>query len=222
MPPDDGLHAWYDRHARLYARLTPRIPVVNRLRHRAVAHLGLESGDTVADMGAGPGSNLQALSPAVDPDGTIICVELSSDMAAIGRRRAGSSAHIVRGDARHPPIRGPLDGVLATFVITLFEHPDRVIDRWWELLAPGGRLALLNLAPATGPFAKPMNRLLGLGLRITTPNTSEIDEDLVELLRRRIARAHEALASRAASVTYNAEWDDTIRLVVGEKGGTGE
>lgn len=216
-PDARDIAARYDRWAGAYASVTRRLPVVGHLRDRAVAALDLQPGDRVIDVGCGPGPNLARLREAVDPDGTVVGLDASERMVGHAERTAPPGVDLVRGDARRPPVRGGYDGLLATFVVTLFEEPDLVVARWWDLVDPGGRVVLLNMAPGRGPLAKPLNGALRIGLALTTPGPA--DEDLVALLDRRLATAHGALAERADRVQYHEAGEGLVRIAVGVKAG---
>ncbi|MFW6152766.1 MAG: class I SAM-dependent methyltransferase, partial [Halobacteriota archaeon] len=122
---------------------------------------------------------------------------------------------LVRGDVRSPPI-GSVDGVLATFVVTLFDDPAAVVETWWELLEPGGRLAMLNVGPIRGTLGRWVNPALQVGLWLSTPTADRLDDDLVGVLHERVMAAHERLADRAVHVEYE-EHAGLVRLVIGTK-----
>lgn len=205
----------YDRWARAYAAFVRRLPVVGRARDRAVTAMDLHAGDRVVDMGCGPGVNLGRLQRAVGPSGTVIGLDASERMLQLTRRDGPARVDLVRADARRPPLATPVDGVLATFVVTIFEDPDHVVSTWWDHLAPGGRLALLNLAPVRGPLGPPLNLALTVSLAVSTPGSRE--DRLIDLLDRRLNAAHAALVERADRVHYRDDLWGGLRLAVGEK-----
>lgn len=207
--------AAYDRWARPYAAVVRRLPVVGRARRRAVRSLDLGAGDRAVDVGCGPGVNLGFLHDAVGPEGTVVGLDASGRMLRLAGRARRPGVALVRGDARRPPLRPPVDGVLSTFVVTLFDDPADVVAAWWDLLAPGGRLALLNMAPVRGPLGPPVNLALSVGLALTTPGRPA--DDLVGLLDRRVRAAHRELSANADRVVYDEAWNGALRLAVGVK-----
>lgn len=215
--PSPAVAAFYDRWADLYAVLARAAPGIRGFRRRAVDELGLVSGDVAIDMGCGPGPNLPLLADAVGPSGRVVGIDVSTAMLDRADRGGDPAVDLVRADASRPPVDGPVDGVISTFVVTLFPDPDRVVRRWWDLLEPGGRLALLNVAPARGPFAEVLNVGLEVGLFVSTPTRSAYDESLVEVLRGRIDRAHTALSDAADRVVYHDAADGMVRLAVGTR-----
>jgi SAM-dependent methyltransferase len=56
-------------------------------RDRVVDRLGLRSGDTVLDVGCGPGTNLDALQRRVGPLGRIVAFEKSPELLEVARYR---------------------------------------------------------------------------------------------------------------------------------------
>lgn len=211
---DPTVAAAYDRWARLYALAARRTPGVARLRRLAVDELALSPGDTVVDMGCGPGVNLPLLRSAVGPSGRLIGLDVAPGMLERAGAVDGDTA-LVRGDATRPPIDGPVDGLLATFVVTLFDDPEAVIDRWWSMLAPDGALAILNLAPMRGLAGTVANPLLSAGLTVSTPTSDRFDEPLVDVLDDRVAAAHGALDARADRLRYVDSADGLLRVAVG-------
>lgn len=207
---------FYDRWAEQYAPLAQHAPYVRAYRRHAVDRLELSPGDTVVDMGCGPGVNFDLLSSEIGPEGRVIGIDIAPGMLTQAREGAAPSVSVIRGDATRPPFAAGVDGILATFVVTLFDDAGDVVEGWWELLEPGGRLALVNLGPGRGPFAPCINPFLRIGLKLSTPTADQLDEDLVELLRGRVTDAHGRLTELADHVVYD-DMDGVLRLAVGTK-----
>lgn len=212
----DRVTAFYDRWAIPYDHLARHAPLVGRLRERAVDGLALEPGDTAVDMGCGPGVNLDLLRSAVGPDGRVVGIDLSPAMLERAARDANRTVGLVRGDVTVPPIDAGVDGILSTFVVTLFENPGRVVETWWELLEPGGHLAVLNVGPVRGGLGRWVNPALQIGLRLSTPTADELDPDLVGVLDERVTAAHARLTDLADRVEYE-ERAGVLRLAIGTK-----
>lgn len=211
---DAAVAAFYDRWAAHYAQLAHRAPGVGRMRRIAVDELRLPTGGTVVDMGCGAGANFPALRGAVGHEGQIVGIDVSQPMLTRARS-VDTGVDTVRGDARRPPIDGAIDGILATFVVTLFDDPAAVIEQWWSLLPPGGSLAVLNLAPMRGLAGTIGNPALELGLRVSTPEPDRYDRRLTSVLDERVTAAHEALDARADRLRYHDSADGLFRLAVG-------
>lgn len=125
--PDHGLRdpatraAW----AELLGRLLPPAPA------------------RVADLGCGTGS-LSAL--LAEAGHRVRGLDLSPAMVAAARTKtAGLDVGLVVGDATRPPwASGTLDVVLTRHVLWAVPDADAALAAWIDLLAPGGRLVLVE------------------------------------------------------------------------------
>ncbi len=209
------VQAFYGRWAGLYDRIARHTPGVTRLRRRAAAACRLDSDDTVADMGTGTGANLPYLRERVGPAGRVVGIDLTRP--GLGRARARSpEAALLQADATRPPVSGPVDAVVATFVSGMFEDPARVVDRWCDLAA-GGHVVLLDLAPSERPAAAPLNHLFRGVVAVSTPPTTRLryDRDLAAQLSERIDAAHGRLRERAEAVAGESHALGFVRLTGG-------
>ncbi|HET8959178.1 class I SAM-dependent methyltransferase [Nocardioides sp.] len=118
----------------------------------------------VADLGCGTGTlPLLLAGEGYDVTG----VDFSPEMLRRAEAKAGDRARFVAGDAADPPLqRSGYDAVLCRHV--LWALPDRpaVLRRWVDLLAPGGRLLLVEGSWSTGAgltAAQTLELVEGLG-----------------------------------------------------------
>jgi ubiquinone/menaquinone biosynthesis C-methylase UbiE len=190
---------FYTRWAGAYDLLASAAPGIGAVRKRAVGALALDPGDTVAEMGCGTGANLPYLRAAVGPDGTVIGVDLAGGALARARSRVDRSGwgnvDLLRGDATRPPLP-EADAVLATFVVGMFDKPGRAVDRWCDLLAPGGRIALLNARRSRHPAAAPANLAFRGVVRLGAPGKRLARGSPARDLERSVGTAQEALRAR--------------------------
>ncbi|MFB6160271.1 MAG: class I SAM-dependent methyltransferase [Haloferacaceae archaeon] len=193
----DGVAAaqsFYTRWARAYDVLARHAPGVTALRERAVGALAPERGDAVVEMGCGTGANLPHLRDRVGPDGTVVGVDFAPGALTVARRRTAAwpNVQVVRGDAARPPVAAA-DRVLATFVVGMLPDPAAAVRDWAALAAPGGRVALLDLARTTRPLARPLNPLFrALACAFAPPGTGARHDSPSRTLDRRVAAAHRA------------------------------
>lgn len=218
---------FYGRWAGLYDVLATRTPGLGRVRERAADALALAPGDTVAEVGCGTGANLRHLRERVGGQGRVVGLDLTPGMLSRARRRGDRrgwvNVHLVRGDGARPPLSGP-DAVLATFVVGMFDDPAAVVDDWCDLLAPGGRLALLNAARSERRIAGPVNAVLRAVTVVSTPPTRKLryDRDLTRDLVAKIEAANDALDARAVDTHEQAFLLGLVRLKAGRiSGGDG-
>jgi len=205
MSDYDATQAFYGRWARLYDRLATA-PGVRSWRSAAADALALSPGDTVVEMGVGTGANLPHLRDRVGSDGRVIGLDLTRGMLDVAARRVEAAGwrnvHLVRADARRPPIDGPVDAVLASFVVGMFASPAAVVDGWIDRVAPGGRVALLDAARSPHVLARPLNLAFRAFVRLTAPRggatVSAGSAPPVVRLEERIDAADAALSARTA------------------------
>jgi SAM-dependent methyltransferase len=195
--------AFYDRWARWYDLLASTLPVVGRLRRRAVDALRLERGDVVVDVGCGTGANLPLLAREVGPTGTVIGVDRSRGVLERARRNARGypQVEVLRADATALPIGGTgdddaaassaaasstassaaassaeaaIDGVLATFVVGMLAEPADAVGDWIDRLGPDGHVALLHLRRSEHALAPIANRALSIATVLSTPPATKL------------------------------------------------
>lgn len=116
------------------------------LGRRLVSHAGIRPGDRVADLGCGAGAALIPAAVAAGPGGQVTGVDAAQAMLARAGRAArarGLRVTLLAGDAQDPPLPpGSLDVITASSVLQFLPRPRRAVRAWFDLLAPGGRLAV--------------------------------------------------------------------------------
>ena len=111
--------------------------------------LGLEPGDRVADLGCGSGYFARRIAPIVGNDGEVLCIDIQAEMLEIARRlteREGiSNVEMILSEPDDPKIPpGSVDLILLVDVYHELSHPEPMLARMLEALAPGGRIALVE------------------------------------------------------------------------------
>lgn len=208
--------SFYGRWAPIYDALATRTPGVGRLRRRTVAALDLQGGETVVDVGCGPGATLPYLREAVGPDGRVVGVDITPELLDRATTRTGRwpNVEILRGDAATVPLTGPVDAVLASFVVGLLDDPAAAVDRWLDALAPGGRVAILDAASTPRRVGAVLNPLFGLFVRAGAPPRERATDPLA-VLDRRVEAAHGRLLERADTGRVDRSVLGFVRLTVG-------
>ncbi|SDM08391.1 Methyltransferase domain-containing protein [Halogranum gelatinilyticum] len=218
----DGVAAtqsFYSRWAQLYDALASHTPGIGGLRARAADRLQLSTGDTVVEMGCGTGANFSYLRERVGPEGAVVGVDLTPGMLGPARariNRAGwANVHVVAGDATRPPVTDA-DAVFASFVSGMLGEPATVVDDWADLVGPGGRVGLLDLARSTSTLGRPVNALFAGLVFAGLPSKRPADALAApRTLDARVVAAQRALRDRCRDVTYSTHALGFARLAAG-------
>jgi len=149
------------RHTQaLFASIARRYDLVNTIlsaglhlvwKRRAVAHAVLRRGDRVLDAGVGTG-DLSHL--ALAAGASVIGTDVSLEMLTLARLKLNrASFRCVGGDLSQLPFGADsFDAVLTAFTL---RHPtdlDEALRELRRVLAPGGRLVILEFARPTRPL----------------------------------------------------------------------
>jgi SAM-dependent methyltransferase len=171
-------------------------------------------------MGCGTGANLPHLRERVGPSGRVVGLDFAPGPVAVARERTAAleNVAVARADARRPPV-ARADRVLATFVVGMLGDPAGAVRSWLDLLAPGGRVALLDLARTTRPAARPLNPAFRAVVALSSPpGTRERTGDPTRALDRRVVAAHRAVLDATDPVARSSHAAGFARLVAGEVG----
>ena len=214
----DRVREFYGQWAHLYDRLATA-PGVRSWRRRAAAALDLSPGDTVVEMGCGTGANVPFLREQVGPDGRVVGIDVTRPLLDRARERAAeagwTNAHVCAGDATQPPVSGPVDAVLGTFVLGLFRDPAAVVDDWTDLCRPGGRVAVLNFQRSDHLLAAPINLAFAAFLWAGSPGWGVPDEPVTAAFERRVDAGRTALAARTDDRRYETFGGGYLGLLSG-------
>jgi ubiquinone/menaquinone biosynthesis C-methylase UbiE len=136
----------YDVTSRFYP--VPGYPQRGQ-RLRAVEALALRPGGSVVDVACGTGLNFSLLEEAVGPEGRIVGIDLTDAMLAQAQQRtednSWSNVSLVQADAAAYDFPTEVDGILSTYALTQVPGCGEVIAHGAAALAPGGRVAVLDL-----------------------------------------------------------------------------
>lgn len=150
--------ATYERIARYYELVEGFWE--RRARNAGLAMLSARPGESVFEIGCGPGYSLVELARIVGSGGRAVGLDLSFNMCLLAHRRLGRDAGaaagaVVQGDAVSLPFAGgSFDAGFMSFTLELFDTPKipAVLAECRRVLRPGGRLAVVALSkqePAT-------------------------------------------------------------------------
>lgn len=135
------------------------------IRRKSVELLDLEPGDTVLDLGCGPGVNFGMLREAVGREGWVLAVDLSPGMLQRARSRVDDrdweNVGLVRADATLPNARdGRLDGAVATTAVSATPDVRSTVENVYDALRSGTRFALYEIRLVPSGIARALNPLV--------------------------------------------------------------
>jgi demethylmenaquinone methyltransferase/2-methoxy-6-polyprenyl-1,4-benzoquinol methylase len=130
-----------------------------RWRRAAVRSLSLTGSERVLDLCTGTGDLAIALRTARPGAAAVVGIDFAGAMLAIARRKVveanlQGAVPLIRGDATRLPLAsGSVHAVTVAFGVRNVENTAAACAEMWRVLAPGGRLAILEFAiPAHQPF----------------------------------------------------------------------
>jgi demethylmenaquinone methyltransferase/2-methoxy-6-polyprenyl-1,4-benzoquinol methylase len=150
---------FYDRISKVYDYFTG--PFERKYAIMALEHLAIEEGETVLEIGFGPGYCLTRIAQSVGQTGKAFGIDISTGMLTVTRRRLEKARLIDRvelycGDAVDLPYGdNTLDAAFMSFTLELFDTPEisGVLEEVKRVLKPAGRLGVVGMSKEDGESA---------------------------------------------------------------------
>lgn len=154
---------WSDKYGKSERDFAP-------LLDDAVGRLGLEGGDTVLEIGCGPGTNFERLHDLVGPDGHIVAVDYSPAMVERARERADENGwdnvEVIRADASSLELAPErFDAALASLSMSVVPDATAAARGVSDALVPGGRFVVFDVRCVPSGPLRVVNPLLSLFYR---------------------------------------------------------
>lgn len=157
------------------------------IRRKAVSQLHLEPGDTVLDIGCGPGTNFGLLRDAVGATGRVIGVDLSPGMVERATERIEThgweNVETIRADATRLSLGADrFDGALATTAVSSTPDVRATVENVHDALKPDARFAVYEIRLVPSGPGRVLNPLIRRFYR-AFGNWNDQEDVLTELSR---------------------------------------
>lgn len=139
------------------------------IRSELIDQLELEEGDTVLEIGCGPGVNFELIRSAIGADGRLVAIDYSPAMVELARERieehGWENIEVHEADATTANLGDGYDVVIATLALSVMPDIERAIKNIHDSLKVGGQLGVLDLQPVQSGPLRLLNPLLRRFLR---------------------------------------------------------
>ena len=116
---------------------------------RFLSQLGIQPGQSVLDLGSGPGFWSLPLAEIVGPKGIVWALDVSQEMLdLLAQRNPPTQVHLLRAEL--PKVELPdssLDWIWAAFVMHEITPPEALTNEMHRLLKENGTIAILDWRP---------------------------------------------------------------------------
>ncbi len=161
MAQKEGIKRLFDKIAPDYDRLNHILSLnIDRCwRKKAVRQLTTETRPLkVLDVACGTGDFTIEIARKIPSGSTVIGIDISEGMLAIGRekvQKAGVKAELVAADCEALPYADQtFDCITVGFGVRNFEHLERGLSEMFRVLAPEGKIVILELSIPKNAFIR--------------------------------------------------------------------
>ena len=147
---------FYDRISKVYDYLTGAFE--RKYAEIALELLSVEEGETVLEIGFGPGHCLKRIAESVGKTGKVYGIDISSGMLEVTRRKLDKAwlmdrVELYCGDATSLPYDGnTFNAIFMSFTLELFDTPEipRLLEEVKRVLKPEGRITIASMSKEDG------------------------------------------------------------------------
>ena len=160
---------YWDRVAGMHS-MVGRLPVAKQMHRLMLDTTGIGPGDTVLDLGCGPGTYLGPLRAAVGASGQVAGLDASPAMlrraARLVARHGWDNVDLVTADAATADLGTErFDAAFALYSLSAMADFPAAIRRVHAALRPGGRLFVADVRLVPGGRAAPVIRVVRAAYR---------------------------------------------------------
>jgi len=121
--------------------------------------LGVDEGETIADVGAGSGFFTFRLSPRVGPDGRVLAVDVDAgvlrELREEAQRQGIDNIETIASDPDDPMLQEQsVDGILVVNAYHEMVEYEAMLAWFRQALRPGGRLVILDMPPRDSTLSR--------------------------------------------------------------------
>lgn len=130
-----------------------------------VARIGIAPGETVADLGAGPGFFTWPLAERVGAGGRVYALDVAPEMVAQLHAQAfPAQVTVLQSEENRLPLPdASVESAFLAFVLHELEHPREFLADVRRIVRPGGRLIVLEWIPQEEETGPPLRERLSPG-----------------------------------------------------------
>ncbi len=150
---EDQVRAMFDRIAGVYDRMNEVMTagLDRRWRARAADLAAVGPGSRVLDVATGTGDLAIELSGRVEPGGEVVGSDFSESMLELARRKAPGISFEQANALELPYPAGRFDAATVAFGARNFSDLDRGLAEMARVVAPGGRVVVLEITTPRRP-----------------------------------------------------------------------
>lgn len=147
----DAARQAYRRYAGFYDALFG--PILQPGRRAVIDALGCRPGEHVLEVGVGTGLSLPMYPGWVQLTGIDVSQEmLEKARRRVARRQLSNVQALLEMDAEHMSFAdGSFDRVVAMYVVSVVQHPERVMAELRRVCRPGGEILVVNHVRSGNP-----------------------------------------------------------------------